>query len=272
MRFGQLGPVAFTETSSLPVTLDHTAKHVERTHERWFSLMLSLQGSIHISHYGKDAVLDEGDFVLQDSQAPCRMSFPAPNQALSLRLSPETLQKYIPTPERVCGVRMFGSRGLGRTVRTMLPSLWGQVEDGLPVEFSESLANSLLEIVATSYAIEHKATKESATTSVLRAQITRFVEANLADPDLSIGAIARSLHVSPRYLHRVFADENESLWGYILRRRLEECALQLRSPLWQGHTITKIAFAWGFSSMAHFSRSFKEHFGANPTDFRRHHR
>jgi AraC-like DNA-binding protein len=67
----------------------------------------------------------------------------------------------------------------------------------------------------------------------------------------------------------VFAAEHESISDYILRRRLEECAVQLGNVLWTGRSITEIAFDWGFSSMAHFTRAFKERFAVTPSEYKR---
>jgi AraC-like DNA-binding protein len=55
---------------------------------------------------------------------------------------------------------------------------------------------------------------------------------------------------------------------YIQRRRLEKCASQLSNPMWCGHTISEIAFSWGFNSSAHFTRAFRAHFGVTPREYR----
>jgi AraC-like DNA-binding protein len=34
--------------------------------------------------------------------------------------------------------------------------------------------------------------------------------------------------------------------------------------------ISDIAFAWGFNDLAHFSRIFKQKFGASPREWRKH--
>jgi AraC-like DNA-binding protein len=54
-----------------------------------------------------------------------------------------------------------------------------------------------------------------------------------------------------------------------LDARLEECAKQIRNPAWTGHTLTEIAFGWGFNSAAHFTRTFHEQFGMAPREYRR---
>ncbi len=67
----------------------------------------------------------------------------------------------------------------------------------------------------------------------------------------------------------IFASGNETVSAYILRRRLEECARQMADPTWNGHSITEIAFAWGFNSAPHFTRSFRDRYGVAPREYRR---
>jgi AraC-like DNA-binding protein len=67
----------------------------------------------------------------------------------------------------------------------------------------------------------------------------------------------------------LFDGGEESASRYILRRRLEECAKQLSSAMWRGHTLTEIAFACGFNSSAHFTRAFRGEYGVTPSEFRR---
>jgi AraC family transcriptional activator of tynA and feaB len=95
-----------------------------------------------------------------------------------------------------------------------------------------------------------------------------FIEEHLRDPALRPAFVARRMGVSDRYLRMIFAVGDESASSYILRRRLEECAAQLRDPRWQHHSITSIAFGWGFNSAPHFARSFRAQFCCSPSDYR----
>ncbi len=57
--------------------------------------------------------------------------------------------------------------------------------------------------------------------------------------------------------------------SYLVRRRVEECAHRMRDPAWSGETLMKIALSCGFNSAAHFTRSFRNHFGVSPREYRR---
>ena len=125
-------------------------------------------------------------------------------------------------------------------------------------------------MIATSYAAAFESvTSASSITSGRHAKVKLFIEQRLRDPELSPGVIAGQLKLSSRYLRMIFASSNEKVSAYILRRRLEECARQMADARWRGHSITEIAFAWGFNSAPHFTRSFRERYGVSPRQFRR---
>ena len=67
----------------------------------------------------------------------------------------------------------------------------------------------------------------------------------------------------------LFAEEDDTVSSYIRRERLEGCRRQLADPQWQEHSITEIAFSWGFNNAAHFARAFRGQFGMSARDFRK---
>lgn len=56
----------------------------------------------------------------------------------------------------------------------------------------------------------------------------------------------------------------ESLEKYIIRYRINKAKEMM---VYNRQTVSGAAFALGFSSVAHFSRQFKQHTGLTPTDF-----
>jgi AraC-like DNA-binding protein len=227
------------------------------------------QGAIALSCYGRETVLEEGDFGLSDSFAASTVVLNSTNQALMLAIPYEVLATHVPDPQSFFGLRVPGSRGLGQLVNALLRSVWTQAEHGLPAQVGPQVAHSLLALAATAYALEHRTdVARSSLTAARRAQIKRFIELHLRDTDLNAVNIGRALALSPRYVRMVFAAENEPVSAYVLRRRLDECAKQLCHTLWRGRSITETAFDWGFTSTAYFTRAFKQQFGVTPTSYR----
>jgi AraC-like DNA-binding protein len=230
---------------------------------------MPIKGTAALSCYGREAMLEEGDFALSDSFAASKVVLNSTNQSLVLAVPYHLFAIHVAKPEAVFGLRMQGRCGLSQTINVVLQSLWAQAEHGLPPQYGQQVADSLLALIATAYAIERTAdVAESSLMVARRAQIKRFIETHLRNPDLNAVAIAKALELSPRYVRMVFAAENEHISAYVLRRRLEECARQLCHKPWLRRSITETAFDWGFTSTAYFTRAFKHQFGVTPSRYR----
>jgi AraC-like DNA-binding protein len=80
--------------------------------------------------------------------------------------------------------------------------------------------------------------------------------------------LARTHHISTRYLHLVFSEHGTTVGRWIKSRRLAQCRAELaRSSI--DRTVTEIALRWGFSDVAHFSRLFRSAYGIAPLKFRK---
>ncbi len=109
-------------------------------------------------------------------------------------------------------------------------------------------------------------TARAAERSALRVEIRRHIRAHLRDPDLGPASIAQAFAMSLRALHALFEDADSSVAVLVRNERLARCEEDLRRP--NGGSVTDIAFRWGFCDAAHFSRVFKRHFGATPSEIR----
>ena len=103
----------------------------------------------------------------------------------------------------------------------------------------------------------------------LSMRVKTYIEAQLADPELSVERIAHACNISVRGLHRLFAeDPTGSVSRYLWGSRLIRCAEVLRDPSQVYRAITDVCFSYGFSSSSHFSRLFKNQFGVSPVHYR----
>lgn len=93
-----------------------------------------------------------------------------------------------------------------------------------------------------------------------------FIEHNLTSHDLTPEAVAKAANVSRSTLYRLFKS-NGGVRHYILQRRLSMASQRLGDPAEFRH-VGELAFELGFVSEAHFSRAFRQAFGAPPGAFR----
>jgi AraC-like DNA-binding protein len=273
-RMAELGPLRMVNVNSAPATVEHRARHVAQTRERRFRVLLPVEGRIGLRHAGQDAVLDQGDFALLDDSVPYRIDFDERNRSLCVAIAPATIKAYLPTPGRMCGLRMSAGRPLNKIASTMLLALWAGIEnEDLQPEQRPALARSFLQVMAASYAVDHTCTVErSVVVAARRTEIKQYIETHLRSPELTPTMISEAMGLSRRYLRLLFAAENDSLTAYVRRRRLEECAFELAQPQWFGRSITATASDWGFRNVTHFARAFKCAYGATPRAFKQAHR
>ncbi len=270
LSLGQLGPVQFARMSTNRTNIMRTRRHIVPGAPRLYSFLMQARGSSVLSHCGQEAHMTAGDFALCDSSAPHSFTVEDDSTVIMLRIDATTLRKHLPTPEKFCGLHLPNEVGLTGTMSAMVEKLNAQLETGFRSAYDTRFAQHLLEMLSMSYAIGFETTPEvSAVLGGRHAEVVRYIEENLRDPELSPASVAKGLRISPRYLRTIFARTGEKVSAYIIRRRLEECAKQIADPSWAGHTLTEIAFAWGFNSAAHFTRTFHEQYGVPPRDYRR---
>lgn len=92
-------------------------------------------------------------------------------------------------------------------------------------------------------------------------KVRELIEQNLENPP-SLKELSKSIGCSPFYLSRTFSEQaGMSLSKYIRRVRIERAAEILKTGK---ANVTEAAFAVGYSSLSHFSKSFHEVMGCCP--------
>jgi AraC family transcriptional activator of tynA and feaB len=270
---GVMGPIRIARMQVDKCSIERSSRHTGTTPGRFYAFVLQVRGQSNFRQYGREASLGAGDFTLCDSAAPHAMRVDEMSEFVMMRVSADVLRMHLPSPEQFCGSLLSAAGGYTHCAASLTTSLLRQLEIDLTEDCQNRIARNVLDLMATSYAIAFDgADAMSSVVTGRQASVKRYIEQNLRDPDLSPCTIAEGLRLSPRYLRMIFASNNgETVSNYILRRRLEECARQMIDPRWQGHTITQIAFGWGFNSAPHFTRSFRQRFDAAPRDYRRKH-
>ena len=265
------GRLHMANAISKAATVRRSKAQAARVDDHRYFLHVQIDGQLLIRQEGHEALLERGDLVLSDSTLPYSLTYNDTCSTLVLIVAENELRRHLPTPEEMIGVKLSGEKGLSNTTSLMLRSVWERAES-LPPELGSRIADSILDVFATACTeVRGMAVADAAIVGTRRVQIKRYIEANLRDPDLSVRSVAGAFGISPRYLHILFASEQETVSSYILRRRLEECGRQLADSLWQRRTITEIAFGWGFNNATPFARVFRNHYGTSPREYRNTH-
>jgi len=269
LRAHELGAARLIFLRSGEARISRSPRDAAEARERAFTFLFLIAGRAELEHFGRRIALGEGDLTLCDNSVPYDLTFASRAEAILLRVPASMVKDVLPSPDCFCGHRLGAQDGLTSMASGMARDLVRRLDGALGQADRERAARYLLDVVASCYAsaLGHLVPSSPVMTGRLWT-VKLHVEQNLRDPRLSPSRVAERLKLSDRYLRIVFAASNESLSAYILRRRLEESARQLIEPRWRGHSITEIAFSWGFNSAPHFARRFRERFGMSPRDYR----
>ncbi len=132
------------------------AKHAElerigRAREHNYGFLLLLSGGGHLRHYGHDALLEPGDFVLINRAAPYCFHLTEPGELIMLRVASRDLRAYLPSSEHFCGRPLRSGDGISEGTSELVQSIFNQLETGLGTEFRNRIARNLLDTLATAF-------------------------------------------------------------------------------------------------------------------------
>lgn len=264
----RIGDIEFSKVASVSQQVRRTRSRIAASTSDVFLLSLQVAGRGAVMQDGRVALLDPGDFALYDTTRPYDLRFQEDFKQLVLRLPRRIVSQRLAEPEQLTARSISGASGIGRMTFLFLQQLHAQSEaiaspslDRLQVNAVDLVATALAEQAQGSIAV-----RESAV--LLRRRISAYIDANLADPQLSCEDIARKHGISERYLRRLFQDQAMSVSEWIWTRRLEQARRDLIDPLHAHLSITAIGFDIGFKDAGHFSRAFKARYGMSPKSWR----
>jgi AraC-like DNA-binding protein len=271
LRSGRLEDVALVFFGNSPMLVEHTVRHAARANDNEIFVCRQAAGTLALEQDGHDVILEPGDVTLLDPRLPYCGKFSegsrllvlkVPRPALKARLG--CLRDTLLHPIRPSA----GECGLASAFLGMLPAHAA----GLAPAAAAAVRDNALDLVALALAnsIDARQGRGSRAQMLVRTNVRAAIEARLADPDLDAPTVASAAGVSVRYANAVLARAGTSIRRLMLARRLARCRRALSDASQAGRTVSEIAYAWGFSDMTHFGRSFKCAYGLTPSDFRRH--
>ena len=92
-----------------------------------------------------------------------------------------------------------------------------------------------------------------------------YISQHYNEPDISVGTVAQSLHISEGYLSHTFKKETDyTLLGYLTRYRIHK-AMELLKDCWV--KVYEVAEQVGYRDIAYFSATFKKYTGLSPSEY-----
>lgn len=261
-----LGDLSLSRLQTEPVQYERHARHISGTKEEQYLITIPRRSPVEFRQLGREVRCEPGSFIIERGDEPYRFSYEATNDLCVLKVAKPILANRLRNPDRYCAQVFNGRDGMGGLFTTMAQHI--QAQAPIDKTAGEMLGRHLIELL--SMAIDHSSeTTDVAQSAVRAAHLKRAAEVirrNLSNPELSPDLVAEACGISKRYLHEIFADGNGTVSQHIREQRLIAARNMLQMP--NPGPMSDIAYRFGFSDQAQFSRLFKAMFGLTPSAYR----
>jgi hypothetical protein len=148
----QLGDIRIAEIHGDASRVRRTASHVAQTSEPVWLMRVQLAGSVTAYYDRQEVRLQPGDFMLYDNTQPYEMFFHEPAAMLALRISQNTLLRYIGRPDHFACRVMPGLSGASGLASQFLQAFWQRCPEVHSDVVAKRLMDVALRLVAGAYA------------------------------------------------------------------------------------------------------------------------
>lgn len=263
-----VGRVGLSRLTSEPVNYERRNRHIRSDTQEDYLITIPRSTSVQFQQMGKEVTCDPGGFIIERGDEPYRFMYERPNDLYVLKVAKEDLTDRVRQPDRFCAQVFDATAGSGALFISMVEQSQRHARDAKQ-DAGRVIGRQMLELLALT--IEQSQTHASdAQGSAVRAahilRIEAFIRQNIKNPRLSPEVIAAGCGISKRYLHDLFKTVNGTVSQFVRDERLRAAKDQLETV--PDIPISEVAYRFGFTDQAQFSRLFKAHFGVTPTGFR----
>lgn len=259
------GPLRFASFSSAGHDIVREARHADRSDEDQYLISLQKSGRCSMAQGDCELWLDPGEIAIVHGGRPFRVRFPNPVSRFLAVVPRSALDMRAPWIRRNGMCKIASSSPFSDLARRHIRQLAN--DEALDVRQAQTLTENLCNLLALATTADTAV--EAAHAEAQTQAIQAYCRARLSDPDLSPSCVAAHFRISVRTLHLRFAASEQSFSKWLLNCRLDQCHHALLDSAQDSHSVSDIAYRFGFGDLSHFSKSFKVRFGHTPRDLRK---
>jgi AraC-like DNA-binding protein len=166
-----------------------------------------------------------------------------------------------PIPRQIEGLRLLSKYVEGLTEEPALNA----------ADFARLVVSQIYDLAALTMGATREASEITKGRGLRAARLRAIkvdIAEHLADPNLSVHAVAGRQRVSPRYMQMLFEQEGTTFSQYVIGQRLVRAHRILSAPRFADRSITAVAFEVGFGDLSYFNRTFRRCYGGTPSEIR----
>ncbi|MBB4018545.1 AraC-like DNA-binding protein [Chelatococcus caeni] len=234
-----------------------------------FSLVICPSRSLHVTHQGREVRLGRGEAVPMHVCETGTVGSSEDFAFIAVLVPSAELRARVAHPDDAVMRRLPRSSEALQLLRHYIHSLEKSRFNG-SAEGRELVRGHIIDLMSLALTQVGKVgeSSQSAIVAARTASVLQEIAASFQKPELSVGLVARTLGISPRYLHRLLEMTGASFSERVNELRLQKAFSMLADPCNSRRLISDIAFEVGFSDLSHFNRLFRARFGGPPSSVR----
>lgn len=235
-----------------------------------FLMAIQRRGHCTLRQRGRQALLGPGDLVLYQTALPYELELDDAFRQTSVTIPAGPMRALCPAVDTLTAVALSGMQPQVALLGMMADCYFETDYAQLPEQAAGHAAGALREALAGCL-LAHLGALDARRSNISQYHMDRiqqFALSRLGDNELSIAQLVEALDISAAHIHRLFAGEAQTFSAWLWDTRLRLCHLSLSNPSLEGLSISQIAFKFGFSHAAHFSRAYRARYGMTPSAWR----
>lgn len=267
MASARAGDLILTKLEANRHRVVRTQDMVRASEEGYLKIVAPMKGRAGVEQRGRQAWVAPGAWTIYDTTGSYSVANPERVEHLIVMVPKAQMIERGLRLENLMARPVGGASGIARVALSTMRSTFQELPH-MSADAARGAGELIAQLVRLSLIELSGQETELSQREALKDRIRGYVALHLRDPELSVEQIAVALNCSKRHLYNAFTDEDQTLASHIQNLRLEACVRELQHPMAQTRPITDIALSWGFNSLSHFSRVFREHTGKSPSEFR----
>ncbi|CAM4346412.1 helix-turn-helix domain-containing protein [Comamonas aquatilis] len=263
----ELGRVGMTKIEAGRHRVRRTSDSMASRSTDFLKIVAPWQGCATVRQKGREARARSGQWLIYDSTQEYEVLNPEWSEHLIVTLPKSRFEDHGHAIDALMGSYVGGAQGVSRIALDVMRGTFAECQ-AMGEGLTQHVTDALVQLIELSLLDACGRTAILTPAELLKSRIKTYVRQHLRDPGLTVEAMAGALNCSKRHLYNAFADEALSISQFVWAERVALFQRELAQPGQQHCTLTELALACGFASGAHLSRTFKQHTGLTPAQFR----
>ncbi|RQW64711.1 AraC family transcriptional regulator [Vibrio viridaestus] len=252
-----------TRIQSTPI--EYNESDAETYNDNYF-ICYSMCEVAYLTQDGSTSEQRIGDIVVYDNNKPFSYAFPKGDNQIVISVPHSIMNTKVDHIGLILNKTLKADQTLSQFIGNMIIQAWEMEEQDNVI--GDTVLFSILDVLNVAYQVVLGSINSRIASNQADniSRVEDYILSHLGDHELSVEKISFNVHMSSRTISRLFSKKGTSVMKWVWAQRLKMCHKTLLSG--QYKTVSEVAYQYGFSNMAHFSKLFKETYGVSPSNLR----